>query len=81
MSKLDEVPMTGSIDNDYISGDYVCRCYRCGVDYHGPDHSLICFKCYSIQFMEEIGEPVVINFWPMIRLFIIVIVLAAIVLI
>jgi hypothetical protein len=54
----DEFPMMGNFDNDYAYGDYVCHCNRCGVDYHGPDHTLICFKCYSVQFMEELGEPV-----------------------
>ena len=79
-SELNEFPMTGSLDNDYAFGDYVCHCERCGVQYHGPDHTLTCFKCYSVQFMEELGEPVVINFWPIVKIFIIAIVSVAIVL-
>ena len=79
-SELNEFPMAGSLDNDYAFGDYVCHCERCGVQYHGPNHTLICFKCYSIQFMEELERPVVINFWPIVKLFIIAIVSVAVVL-
>ena len=77
----DEFPMMGNFDNDYSYGDYVCHCNRCGVQYHGPDHTLICFKCYSVQFMEELETPVVINFWPIVKLFIIVAVCIGVVLI
>jgi hypothetical protein len=45
MNELYEVPMSGTPDNDYAFGDYVCRCYRCGVDYHGPDGIIICHEC------------------------------------
>jgi len=77
----DEFPMMGNFDNDYSYGDYVCHCNRCGVQYHGPDHTLICFKCYSVQFMEELERPVVINFWPILKFFIIVAVCIGVVLI
>jgi hypothetical protein len=77
----DEFPMMGNFDNDYAYGDYVCHCNRCGVQYHGPDHTLICFKCYSVQFMEELERPVAINFWPIVKLFIIVAVTIAVILI
>lgn len=77
----DEFPMAGSLDNDYAFGDYVCHCNRCGVQYHGPDHTLICFKCYSVQFMEELEEPVAVNLWPIIKLFIIVAVCIGVILI
>ena len=79
--ELYEATMSGTPDNDYIFGDYVCHCNRCGAQYHGPDHTLICYKCYSVQFMEELGEPVVINFWPIIKFFIVVAVCIAVVLI
>lgn len=64
-SEAVESPMIGSFDNDYAYGDYVCHCNRCGVDYHGPDHTLTCFKCYSVQFMEELGEPVSLRPWAL----------------
>jgi hypothetical protein len=46
MNELDEVIMVGGPENDYPNGDFVCLCYGCGVDFHGPDVPL-CYRCQN----------------------------------
>lgn len=46
MNELDEVIMVGSTHNDYPNGDFVCLCYECGVDFHGPPIT-ICYRCQN----------------------------------
>jgi hypothetical protein len=66
MNELDEVPMTGTPDNDYTFGDYVCRCHRCGADYYGPDGLLVCHEC----FIDVMGKPDSnCSLWVMLYLF------------
>lgn len=45
-SELDEVVMAGDPENDYPNGDFVCLCYGCGVDFHGPPVT-ICYRCQN----------------------------------
>jgi hypothetical protein len=45
-SELEEVVMVGGPENDYPNGDFVCLCYGCGVDFHGPPVTL-CHRCQN----------------------------------
>jgi hypothetical protein len=46
MNELDEVIMVGGPENDYPNGDFVCLCYGCGVDFHGPPVTM-CYRCQN----------------------------------
>ena len=55
---IEEV-MSGTPDNDYPSGDYVCLCYGCGAAYHGPP-TIFCYICsqnYEIETTSFVVRP------------------------
>lgn len=56
MNELDEVIMVGSAENDYPNGDFVCLCYGCGVDFHGPPVTM-CYRCQN----EKEPVPFAVN--------------------
>ena len=66
-------------DNDYIFDNYDCHCKYCDIDYHGPNHTMVCHKCYSVQFMKELEKPAVVKIWPIIKFFLIVIIVIVII--
>ncbi len=52
MRDIEEVPIVGSLDNDYPEGDWLCLCRGCGADFHGPDCGM-CYKCWRNKYDVE----------------------------
>ena len=44
-----ETPMSGSLENDWPTGDDVCECESCRILYHGCRETRYCYKCLFIQ--------------------------------
>lgn len=41
-------------DRDWPTGNYLCKCYKCGKEYAGPKRSLMCHLC--IPKKETVSE-------------------------
>ena len=50
---LQEVVMSGTVDNDYPDGDYVTECVWCHKSFHGEYYNRICYACNNYDYKNR----------------------------